>query len=92
LNEIPWYSELEKMQRSEIYALLRELGVDFMEFVTHYEDGRSEIKSICIGQHPMTFLSFYGQPEIPYHITWLRNGFDESTYPFRFELRTPILF
>ena len=92
LNEIPWYAELEKMQRSEVYALLRELGIDFMERIKHYEDSPPEIESICIGQRPMTILNFYNQPEIPFHMTWFKDGLDESDYPYRLELRTPILF
>jgi hypothetical protein len=91
LSEIPWYSELEKMQRSEVYALLREMGVAFMERVKHYEDEPPLCEQISIGQRPMTLLTFYGQPEIPYDILWFKDGLDESKSPYRIELRAPIL-
>jgi hypothetical protein len=89
LNEIPWYAELEKMTRDEVYAALRALGVEFWERVKHPEHGSPNCEQIAIGQVPMTILGFHDQPEVPHNITWFRDGLDESDYPYRIELRLP---
>jgi hypothetical protein len=91
LSEIPWYSELENMQRSEVYALLREMDVVFMERVKQFDDEPPYCEEISIGQCPKTILSFYGQPESLVHILWFKDGLDESDYPYRVELRAPVL-
>jgi hypothetical protein len=90
LEEIPWYEALGKMSRHEVYALLREMGIPFFELVRHLPDGTSYSEEISIGHIPLTLLCFYTpestNQETPYHITWFRDGLDESDYT---ELREP---
>ena len=89
LKEIPWYMEIGKMRRHEIYDLLREENISFLERVKHISGETSYSDEICIGQIPMTILAFHTEQEIPYHITWFKNGLDETDYPYTLQLREP---